>query len=725
MQMTVSSTVEEFFHSTPSTTSSADRLQLQMAESLGVPRENVDIVVAAGSLILEVRVTPPAGDTAHDFAQANSISELVRSAASSTGLNVESFVPPIIQVVVVGPPPPSPPQPPPPPAGFPPLGGMTKVQLVEARYSNPGVDERNFPASRAIDGRLDTFCLSASGGREWLSVAMRQPATVRLVKVVNRPDVYGIWLANFEVWVGDGFGDRRALCGASSHNAALVISCGGAQGSHVTLQHYGGQGQSLTVAEIEVYEQPVPSPPAPPLPTGSVAQLEPEDYRGARLSRPFDAGNPSLFAASLAVDGDLQTFCATALTGREWLSVEMPAGTSVARVAVHNRRGLYAPFLAAFSIWVGNSYGELRTLCGRGEYSAANQMQTYTIECLGTSGSHVTVLHENNLAVFLSIPELVVYEYQPAEPPSPPPPPPSPSPSLLRSPSPPPLRSPMPLPSPLPPPPPPPPSSSPVTGRCSGWCASSLAPIDKKCTTFAACTGCAFCRQEPPLLPPPPLPPSPNTAVRPPPSPVTGRCAGWCASSPASIVKKCNTFAACMGCAFCRPQVAPPPPPADTGVGRCTGWCASSPASIVKKCNTFAACMGCAFCRPQVAPPPPPADTGGGRCAGWCASSPASIVKKCNTFAACMGCAFCWPQVAPPPPPADTGGGRCAGWCANSPASIDKKCNTFAACMGCAFCRPQVAPPPPPTGGRCAGWCASSTNPSVCTFAACVGCSRC
>jgi len=461
MQMTVSSTVEEFFHSTPLTPSSADRLQLQVAESLSVPRENVDIVVAAGSLILDVRVTPPAGDTAHDFAQANSISELVRSAASAAGLTVESFDPPIIQVVVVGPPPPSPPQPPPPPASFPPLGGMSKVQLVDARYSNPGVDERNFPATRAIDGRRDTFSLSASGGREWLSVAMGQPTAVRLVNIVNRNDVYRIMLADFEIWIGDAFGDKRTLCGASSHDAALVISCGGAQGSHVTLQHYGSEEQSVTVAEIEVYEQPIPSPPASPLPTGSVSQLGPEDYRGARLSRPFDAGNPSQFAASLAVDGNLQTFCATASTGQEWLSVEIPAGTSVARVAVHNRVGAYAPFLAAFSIWVGDTYGERRTLCGREAFSAANEFQTYTIECLGASGSHVTLLHQSDLALFLSVRELVVYEYQSAASPSPPPSPlpssspspsPSSSPSSLPSPSP---TTPAPSPLPLPPPPPP------------------------------------------------------------------------------------------------------------------------------------------------------------------------------------------------------------------------------------------------------------------------------
>ena len=77
-------------------------------------------------------------------------------------------------------------------------------------------------------------------------------------------------------------------------------------------------------------------------------------------------------------------------------------------------------------------------------------------------------------------------------------------------------------------------------------------------------------------------------------------------------------------------QQASPPSPA----GGCAGWCAGSPASVDKKCNTFAACMGCGFCQRQAPPSLPPR----GRCAGWCATS--TNPQKC-TFAGCSGCRFC------------------------------------------------------------------------------------
>ena len=154
MEMTVSGTVEDFFHSTPSTPSSVDRLKSGVAGSLGVPDDHVDIMVEAGSVTLKVRVTPPAGVSAHAFAQEISISDNVLSAAQGTGLAVESFVQPIIQVVVVAPPPPSPPQPPPPPAGFPPLGGLPKAPSPRpaVRASPPSVALPSLPLTPQSGG---------------------------------------------------------------------------------------------------------------------------------------------------------------------------------------------------------------------------------------------------------------------------------------------------------------------------------------------------------------------------------------------------------------------------------------------------------------------------------------------------------------------------------------------------------------------------------------------
>jgi len=176
-------------------------------------------------------------------------------------------------------------------------------------------------------------------------------------------------------------------------------------------------------------------------------------------------------------------------------------------------------------------------------------------------------------------------------------------------------------------------------GRCAGWCASNSGSWRNKCE-FAACNGCRPCERfkSPMPMPPPSLSPTPRP-VPPPPSPSppsplaspSGRCAGWCASSPKPIDMVC-TFNACAGC---RPCFAPPSPsPAPTTGGRCAGWCASSPKPIGTKCTSFAACRGCDFCSRQ-APPPP---STGGRCAGWCATSTSPL--KC-TFAACNGCSRC------------------------------------------------------------------------------------
>ena len=425
---------------------------------------------------------------------------------------------------------------------------MPKLSLIAAQYSSPGYNEQAYPARLAIDGILHTDCLSADTGEEWLSVAISECAPVRLVRIINRSDRYSNWLANFEVWIGDSFGSKRTLCGSSSHDRTLIISCGGAQGSFITLQHRGSR--SLTIAELEVYELEMPMPPALP---SLIEPLARAQYGEARLSRPYTAYNP--FPAALAIDEDVETFCATAATGSEWLSIQVYTDQPIVYIELLNRRDAYRVFLQNFQLWLGDTFGEQRTLCGSGSYDAGNLDQLYTIPCTGARGSHLTLQHQGNPSqgVFLSIVELIVYMDGSLAPLAP-------------------------HPTPLAPPPHTPPMPS-APGQCAIWCATNPKPPATKCT-FVACSSCQVCHR----LPLPPPPPTGTT---------NGRCASWCATNPSSAQKKC-TFNGCSGCQICSLK-SPPPPPTPTAGGRCASWCATNPSSAQKQC-TFNACNGCLVC---------------------------------------------------------------------------------------------------------------------------------
>jgi len=409
---------------------------------------------------------------------------------------------------------------------------------------------------------------------------MSERAPVRLVRIINRSDRYSSWLANFEVWIGDSFGSKRTLCGSSSHDHTLIISCGGAQGSFITLQHRGSH--SLTIAELEVYELEMSMPPALP---SLIEPLARDQYGEARLSRPYTAHNA--FPAALAIDEDVKTFCATAATGSEWLSIELYTDQPIPYVELLNRRDGYQVFLQNFQLWLGNTFGEQRTLCGSGSYDVGNLDQIYTIACTGARGSYLTLQHQGNPSqgVFLSIAELIVYIDGSSAPPPP---------------------RPIPL----------------APDQCAVWCAMNPTPPAAKCT-FIACSSCQVCH---------PLPPPPSAPT----GPTNGRCASWCATNPSPTQKKC-AFNACSGCQICS-LLSPPPAPTPTAGSRCASWCATNPSPTQKKC-AFNACSGCQICS-LLSPPPAPTPTAGGRCASWCATNPSPTQKKC-AFNACSGCLVC------------------------------------------------------------------------------------
>ena len=170
----------------------------------------------------------------------------------------------------------------PPPAPAPPLGTLRKIQILGVSLVQP-YGNNEYPGSLAIDGNLDTICVSTAGGQSRLSVEVQGNTAVAAVKVVNRNDVYKAMLKSFEIWVGDTSHGKRTKCGESSYSPdqpgqVYVIACNFARGSYVTLQHVGGAGDMLSIAEIEIYEgdppqlppslrpvSPSPSPsPSPP-----------------------------------------------------------------------------------------------------------------------------------------------------------------------------------------------------------------------------------------------------------------------------------------------------------------------------------------------------------------------------------------------------------------------------------------------------------------------------
>ena len=77
----------------------------------------------------------------------------------------------------------------------------------------------------------------------------------------------------------------------------------------------------------------------------------------ATLSSVFDAER---FPASHAIDGIHDTLCASQWQRNAWLSVRVPSGAPIGRVAVYNRddETEYAEWLSPYEVWVGAAAGD-------------------------------------------------------------------------------------------------------------------------------------------------------------------------------------------------------------------------------------------------------------------------------------------------------------------------------------------------------------------------------
>lgn len=144
-------------------------------------------------------------------------------------------------------PPAAPPMPAPPPT--PPLASLVKVTPIGAELST--TYHSSYPAANAVDGNLNTLVASANEAGAWLSVRLPPSTRIAFVAAYNRNDdsTYAQWLGDFEIWLGDSFGDTTSAsavrCGArtggtTGAGAVYTFGCGGVDTlEFVTLRQLG------------------------------------------------------------------------------------------------------------------------------------------------------------------------------------------------------------------------------------------------------------------------------------------------------------------------------------------------------------------------------------------------------------------------------------------------------------------------------------------------------
>ena len=201
--------------------------------------------------------------------------------------NVPPFPSPPSPPLTASPLPPNPPPPSvsphPPPSPIPPasLSAFAVATRQTATLSSTFAAE--FAASNIFDGDMGTYCVTAAGVANWVSVAVPAGTPIGYVAVYNVQGVTDSWqslLGSFEVWAGSSPGDTSSSsavkCGEASYRnpsgddtEPYVLWCGVSDLQHVTVKQTGG-ARYLLISELYVYTS-FPAPPAPsplPPPTG-------------------------------------------------------------------------------------------------------------------------------------------------------------------------------------------------------------------------------------------------------------------------------------------------------------------------------------------------------------------------------------------------------------------------------------------------------------------------
>jgi len=115
----------------------------------------------------------------------------------------------------------------------------------------------SFGAGMVHDGKMNTQCLSGRGTTpSWLTVKLASSTKpVGFVIVRNRQDDFSYMLGEFEIWLGNGFGEMGYQCGGTLDGdtiSHIAVDCGAQTGyQYVTLKQK--EISYVTIAELEVY----------------------------------------------------------------------------------------------------------------------------------------------------------------------------------------------------------------------------------------------------------------------------------------------------------------------------------------------------------------------------------------------------------------------------------------------------------------------------------------
>jgi hypothetical protein len=206
-----------------------------------------------------------------------------------------------------------------------------------------------------------------------------------------------------------------------------------------------------------------PAPAPPPAPTPPLSTLAAVPRLGAQLSSTY----ASSYAASMCIDDDPNTLCASTRSLNPWLRVQVAPDTTVDYVSVAGDGGIYQGRLSPFELWLDTETTPCHPDTATYQLPASRGTGPFVYRCSGAVSEFVTLRLSGPIPRPLSLAEFYVYSGPPSPPPSPWPAHPQPQPPPL-----PPWSPFSPSPPPMSPSPPSPPAPVPPL-----WSMEQIAPI--------------------------------------------------------------------------------------------------------------------------------------------------------------------------------------------------------------------------------------------------------
>ncbi|XP_051780980.1 uncharacterized protein LOC114666204 isoform X7 [Erpetoichthys calabaricus] len=239
----------------------------------------------------------------------------------------------------------------------------------------------------------------------WWRVNLKATYAVSTVVVYNREDCCDSILMGAEIRVGDSRDvSKQVKCGtitAVYPGSAHTICCYGMKGQFVSVVL---PNQYLTLCEVEVYGEPVPTECAPARNAINLAR------RGTAEQSSFYG---SMGAANHAIDGrtdgdfNYRSCTHTGLESSPWLRVNLRATYAISSVVVYNRQDCCDGRLNGAEIRIGDS-PDVSEHVRCGTIEATYPGSVHTICCHGRRGQYVSVVLPNQ-PQYLTLCEVEVY----------------------------------------------------------------------------------------------------------------------------------------------------------------------------------------------------------------------------------------------------------------------------------------------------------------------------